>query len=45
MPVDFDTCACACRENCRNNDPNIVPPAIIVGITRPANVANVGEIQ
>ncbi len=45
IPVDIDNCACACRESCRNTEPNNVPPAIIVGITRPTNVANVGEIQ
>ncbi len=45
IPVDTDNCACACRESCRNNEPNNVPPTIIVGITRPAKVANAGEIQ
>jgi len=45
IPVDTDNCACACRESWRNKDPNNVPPAIIVGITRPAKVAKVGEIQ
>jgi hypothetical protein len=45
IPVDIDNCACACRESLRNKDPNNVPPAIILGITRLAKVANVGEIQ
>lgn len=45
MPVDIDNCVWACRESLRSNDPNNVPPAIILGMTRLANVANVGEIQ
>ena len=44
IPVDTDNCACAFRESFRSKAPNSVPPAIILGITRPAKVASVGEI-
>ncbi|CAF4852299.1 unnamed protein product, partial [Rotaria magnacalcarata] len=45
MPVDMDNCACACRESLRSTEPNTVPPAIILGMTRLASVAKLGEIQ